>query len=123
MCGLPFLRRAFPAGRACLRKAGLVWRFYRSSLLLPCLCVSLPFAWTAMQEGGPNVPTLCMAKAACYAPMLYLLFSLGPRRFYYYANLGLPRRRLVAWCCTADFLLFVALARAAALFAAANRTV
>ncbi len=106
---------------ACLRKAGLIWRFYRSSLLLPCLCVSVPLAWAAMQEWGPNVPTLCVAKAACYAPILYLLFSLGPKRFYYYANLGLPRTRLVAWSCSLDFLLFVALARAAALFAAANR--
>ena len=49
-------------------------------------------------------------------------FLARSRRFYYYADLGRPRRRLVAWCCAAGFLLFVALACAAALFAAVNRT-
>lgn len=83
--------------------------------------MSVALAWAATWEEGPNVPTLCVAKAACYAPILCLLFSLGPRRFYYYANLGQPRRRLVAWCCAAGFLLFVALACAAALFATVNR--
>lgn len=89
-------------------------RFYRSSLLLACLCVSAALAWPVMVNGGPNVQSLCLAKAVCYAPILYLLLSLAPHRFYYYANLALPRTVLLAWSCGFDFLLFIGLVEAAA---------
>lgn len=117
-----FLRRFAVRMGSVLRKMRLVWRFYRTSLLLPCLCVSAALAWPVMFDGGPNVPTLCIAKVFCYAPLLYLFFSLCPRRFYYYANLGIPRIPLVAWSCIFDFLIFIVLVRAAAFFGpAANR--
>lgn len=99
------------------RKVKLVWRFYRSAMLPACLCISLGLVVPVLSFGPAIVPWLCLAKLLLSAVIVYFVVTLRPADFYYYANLGLPRRTLLVWSCVADYLLFYLLIRLATLLA------
>ena len=86
-----------------LRKLSLIFRFYRTSMLVPCVAVSVALAWLVGKWGPSIAPWCFFGKVAFTALFLYVWIL--PRygsEFYYYLALGIRRNRLLGVCCAAD---------------------
>lgn len=89
-----------------MRRLLLILRFYRSSMLIFCVVVSLALAFTASQFGSGIIPLLLLGKAAIYPLLLYLyILPCYTDEFFYYRNLGIRRRWLLGVSCGVDFVL------------------
>lgn len=58
-----------------LRKLSLIFRFYRTSMLVPCVAVSVALAWLVGKWGPSIAPWCFFGKVAFTALFLYVWMS------------------------------------------------
>lgn len=88
-----------------MKKAGLIFRFYRSwltlSLLVDACCVKL-----LCNYGLSIVKGIFWLKVIVNAVIAVWLHHYKAREFYYYSNLGIAKQKLLIISFTADFLIY-----------------
>lgn len=93
-----------------LRKLSLVFRFYRTSMLVPCVAVSVALAWLVGKWGSFIAPWCFFGKVAFTGLFLYVwVLPRYANEFYYYLALGIRRNRLLGVCCAADLAIYLLL--------------